>query len=40
MTEAGYDPITKEEADEVVDVAEHEVESTTKLLELPQLGVF
>jgi hypothetical protein len=37
---AGYDPITEEEADEVVDVAEHAVESTIKLLELPQLGVF
>lgn len=28
------------QADEVVDAAEHAIESTTKLLELPQLGVF
>jgi hypothetical protein len=37
---AGYDPITREEAEEVVNVAQHAVESTIKLLELPQLGVF
>jgi hypothetical protein len=37
---AGYDPLTKEEASEAAVVAEQDVASAVKLLDLPQLGVF
>jgi len=37
---AGYDPVTTEEAEEAIAVANECIDSATKLLDAPQLGVY